>query len=31
MSGAGGDEMYGGYYIHHLHFLYSIEIKNILH
>lgn len=25
MSGAGGDEMYGGYYIHHLHFLYSIK------
>ena len=27
MSGAGGDEMYGGYYIHHLHFLYSIRNK----
>ena len=28
LSGAGGDEMYGGYYTHHLHFLYSIRNKN---
>jgi asparagine synthase (glutamine-hydrolysing) len=28
LSGAGGDEMYGGYYMHHLHFLYSIRNEN---
>ena len=25
LSGSGGDEIYSGYYIHHLHYLYSLK------
>ena len=29
LSGVGGDEFFSGYYIHHLHYLYSIKNKKI--
>jgi asparagine synthase (glutamine-hydrolysing) len=29
LSGLGGDEMFAGYYLHHLHYLYSIKNKAI--
>ena len=28
LSGVGGDEFFSGYYIHHLHYLYSIKDQN---
>ena len=28
LSGVGGDEFFSGYYVHHLHYLYSIRYQN---
>ena len=30
LTGYGGDEMFSGYYIHQLHYLYSIKDKPVL-